>query len=151
MTITAQSLFAHQAQLLGEGRIGALARAYGQPLPVFLLETRAWHMMPSRAAVMETFWAKHRAVRAAGVGRLRACVTRETPGGEGRRVAEVVWFYVGDGGRRLGRTAARYYLSRAPEGLRIDMIEFRRIAFPQLHGWFAANAVQLRPGRQPPF
>lgn len=138
-----QTFFSAQAQLLGDGRISQLSRAYALPLPVFLPASGSWHVLKTRAAVMETFWTKHRSVRAAGVGRLRACVTGEAEGSGGRRRAEVTWFYVGACGRRLGRTVADYYVSRRPDGLCVDLVEFRRIAFPQLHGWFAENATEL--------
>lgn len=150
MSTTLQPFFSAQAQLLADGRIGSLARHYATPLPVLLPKSDAWMVLPARAAVIETFWSKHRSVRAAGVGRLRACVTREAAGGGDRRMAEVTWFYVGAGGRRLGRTVARYYVARRAEGLRVELLEFRRVAFPQLHGWFAANAARLPPGRRFP-
>jgi hypothetical protein len=149
MASTLQTFFSAQAQLLAQGRISALARAYATPLPVYLLAPGSWHVLHTRSAIVETFWAKHEGVRSAGVGRLRACVTEEHWVTPGRCQAEVTWFYVGDGGRRLGRTVAGYYLTRRPEGLAIDLLEFRRIAFPQLRGWFTESAVELRPGVRP--
>lgn len=144
MAVQTQAFFSFQAQLLAQGRISALARVYAVPLPVFLLAPDGWHVLGSRHAVVETFWSKYRDVRAAGVGRLRACVTKEVWETKESCAAEVVWFYVGDGGRRLGRTVAEYFLSRRPVGFGVDMIEFRQVAFPQLRGWFLENAAELR-------
>jgi hypothetical protein len=148
MSAQLQRFFSAHAQLLDQGRIPTLSRVYDAPLPVYLLKTAAWHVLPSRYAVLEVFWQKHRSVRAAGIGRLRACVTYESWSSD-RCQADVTWFYIGEGGRRAGRTSATYHLRLAPDGPRIEVLEFQEVAFPQLHHWFADNATQLPRGYSP--
>ena len=138
-----QPFFNNQSRLLSEGRISALAQFYNLPLPVFLPRDSAWHLLQSRGAVVEAFWEKFCGIRGAGVGRLRACVNQEMVSHPARAQAQVVWFYVGEDGRRLGRTVAVYFMSRRPAGLKVDMMEFRRIAFPQLNDWFSRNAGRV--------
>lgn len=138
-----QPFFSNQSRLLSEARIGAMARFYALPLPVFLPRDRGWHLLQSRGAVVETFWEKYCGIRGAGVGRLRACVTREAVTRTECAQADVTWFYIGQDGRRIGRTKVRYFLSRDAHGFRVDLMEFQCVAFPQLNDWFARNASQI--------
>jgi hypothetical protein len=147
MTVQLQPFFAAQAQLLSQGRISTLSRAYALPLAVYLPRTGQWHLLTSRPAIVEVFWEKYRGVSAAGVGRLQARVIEESWKGRRRAAVEVMWFYIGAHGRKLGRTRAGYYLTLSPGGPRIDMMEFREIAFPQLHDWFADNSSQIVKGK----
>lgn len=144
-----QGFFTAQSNFLANRQLAHMVRAYRVPLLVYLRASERWHLLGSRQAVMEAFNAKQRGVAAAGVGRLRAQVTSETFSGPDRCQADVMWFYVGRGGRRLGRTHARYYLTRRSDGPNVDMIEFRRIAFPQINEWFGAHSTPLPVGARP--
>lgn len=149
MSTQLQAFFSNQARLLADGDIPNFCRVYAAPLPVYLLDTRAWHLLPSRRMIEGVFRAKYRGVTESGVGRLRACVSQEDWQPTGRAEVEVVWFYIDSSSRRMGRTIATYYLSVTSAGPRVDMLEFREIAFPQLHGWFADRAKQLPSGHMP--
>lgn len=151
MVAQLQGFFAEQATLLGDRQVTRMARAYRVPLLVYLLHTERWHLLQTRQNVLEALYAKHRGVSAAGVGRLRTMVTQERFSGPERAQADVTWFYVGDGGRRLGRTMARYFLSRRGSGFNVDMIEFQKIAFPQMNDWFGENSKPLPLGVSPHF
>ncbi len=149
MQAQTQPFFTAQANLLAEGRLSRMARSYSVPLMVLLTRTGNWHRLASRQAILQTFYSKHLGVKEAGVGRLRACVMSETFTAPDRCRAEVTWFYVDRDARRLGRTVARYFLSRRADGLRVDMIEFRQVAFPQLIDWFGENSKELARGTGP--
>lgn len=149
MAAQLQKFFTAQANQLADCRLSSMVRAYQVPLMVFLVKTQRWHLLQSRHDVLEAFFAKHRGVAAAGVGKLRARVTRESFTGTDRCRADVTWFYVGRHGRRLGRTHARYFLTRRADGFNIDMIEFRHVAFPQINDWFSRNARELPVGIGP--
>jgi len=143
-----RSFFSLMSIHLSEGRVQAMARSHRAPLPVSLADDRSWHVLHRRGDIASVFAAKYAGVQAAGIGRLRACVTGHSDLGQSRCVASVVWFYIDNDARRAGRTTARYFLSKANEGLGVDMIEFEDIAFPQLRGWFTDNAVSdLTGGR----
>lgn len=150
MGMQLQPFFAAQAQLLAEGRISTLSKVYSLPLAVYLPKSAAWHLLTSRPSIVEVFWEKYRGVTAAGVGRLQARVIGEEWKGRERVSVDVMWFYIGEHGRKLGRTVAGYYLTIGSGGPKIDMMEFREIAFPQLHDWFADNASKQVMGSQFP-
>ncbi len=148
-----QSFFSRQAQHLREGRITALAQSYQTPLPVYLVGDARWHKLSTRRDVVSVFEAKHAGVAAAGIGRMRACVIGSASAAPTnpksvaaipRRVrADVIWFFVGSDGSPQDRTTASYFMQRVGGRLRVVMIEFYQIGFPQMDDWFADHAGKM--------
>ena len=144
-----QTFFTAQSQLLAQGRIPSMARPYVIPAPGLPARLMAWHLLPSRAALMETYLPS---IARSGRRASGACApASRRNGGTGHEAckAQVTWFYVGPRGRRLGRTVANYFVILGSAGPQVAMMEFRRVAFPQLHAWFSENASELPNGHIP--
>lgn len=138
--------FTHQALALRAGRMAQLAHAYSTPLYV-LLPRREDHVfcLADSQAVRRFFSLKFAGLEAAGIDYLRASVGDIRFDGDDRARASVEWHYMDHDGRRAARSRATYFLSRRPEGVHADMIEFEALAFPAIADWLAEAARAEAP------
>lgn len=143
--------FVAQARHLQEGRIDIAARVYSLPLIVALPNSDpGFVVMTSRAEIEAVLRITYESLQTAAIPTLRVAVleARRHPGE--RTAASVVWYFLSADGSRMGRTQARYFLERRQGIYSIEMVEFERIAFPEIGMWIrsAGQPTTRLTGRQ---
>jgi len=139
-TSAVRDFFRSQARHLTDGHIDQMIRPYDTPLPVYLPMRRDWVMLPGRDNLQRAFEAKYAALQEAGISALNAVPMEMRDGRPGQCRARICWFYHDADGRRQGQTVATYYMS-CEGSLRVAMLEFESVAFPQLADWFTRHAL----------
>jgi hypothetical protein len=112
-----------------EGRVDRLSDHYVYPLVIYLPKGFRVEMTPKETA--ETVFARRAAAVLAGMQtvRLRIAEVAEMEGG--RMPVRLSWDFLDSEGRTIARSTMRYFCRRAEDGtLRVEMIEFTEIAFP---------------------
>jgi len=130
MPSSVQELCRHLACAFSEGRLDGLSDHYAYPLVIYLPEGIRIEMTPEDTA--EAIFARRMVALKAGMRSVRVRIAKVAEM-EGRRIpVRLSWDFLGEDGRLIGRSSMRYFCRRSADGaLRVEMIEFTRIAFSE--------------------
>jgi hypothetical protein len=111
-----------------EGRLDRLSAHYLYPLAIYSPDGLWLEGSPAETA--EIIFRRRAAALKAGMRDIRVTIGAVSEEDGGRLRAEVAWDFLGAGGQDIDRSELKYYCRRGADGaLRVEMIEFARLAF----------------------
>jgi hypothetical protein len=127
---TVAELCASLAQAFKEGQLDRLSSHYLYPLAIYSPIGLWLEANPQETA--EMIFRRRAAALRAGMAEVRVTVGEPVEGVTGRLAVDVAWDFLNAAGLTIDRSELRYYCRRGADGqLRVEMIEFSRLAFAE--------------------
>jgi hypothetical protein len=127
---TVAELCASLARAFREGQLDRLSSHYLYPLAIYSPVGLWLEANPQETA--EMIFRRRAAALRAGMADVRVTVGETTEGVTGRLAVDVAWDFLNAAGQVIDRSELRYYCRRDADGqLRVEMIEFSRLAFAE--------------------
>jgi hypothetical protein len=118
------------ARAFKEGKLEVLSSHYLYPLAIYSPIGLWLEANPQETA--EMIFRRRAAALRAGMADVRVTVGETTEGVMGRLAVDVAWDFLNAAGQAIDRSELRYYCRRGADGqLRVEMIEFSRLAFAE--------------------
>jgi hypothetical protein len=129
MALSVEELCHALVSAFTEGRVDGLSDHYVYPLVIYLPKGFRVEMTPKETA--EMVFARRAAAVRAGMQSVRLRIAEVAEMDGGRIPVRLSWEFLDGGGGTIARSALRYFCRRSADGsLRVEMIEFTEIAFP---------------------
>jgi hypothetical protein len=127
---TVAELCASLARAFKEGQLDRLSSHYLYPLAIYSPIGLWLEANPQETA--EMIFRRRGAALRAGMADVRVTVGEPVEGVTGRLAVDVAWDFLNAAGQLIDRSELRYYCRREADGqLRVEMIEFSRLAFAE--------------------
>jgi hypothetical protein len=118
------------ARAFKEGKLDVLSSHYIYPLAIYSPVGLWLEANPQETA--EMIFQRRAAALRAGMADVRATVGETSEVVTGRLAVDVAWDFLNAAGQLIGRSELRYFCRRDASGqLRVEMIEFSRLAFAE--------------------